>query len=154
MGKRRLSRELTLKFLYQIDPTSEFHRNNEINFDDEYELFWSTQEEDSDDDIKEFMTILARGVCENFEGIDKIISLYSDNWRISRMAKIDLNIIRVAVYEMVYLSNIPPAVTINEAVEIAKKYGCEDSGAFINGILDRIKVAKEKGEMNHDFRGN
>ena len=63
------------------------------------------------------------------------------------MSKIDRNILRVALYELVYLSGIPPAVTINEAVELGKRFGTEESGSFINGILDKIRLAKENGEL-------
>ena len=135
MGKRRLSRELALKFLYQLDVLSDNVETNQIEFDKELESFLTTQEAVGDEDTKKFMVTLARGVFENMEGIDSIITKYSDNWKISRMSKIDRNILRLAVYEMLNLSNIPHPVTINEAVDIAKKYGTKESGSFINGII-------------------
>ena len=145
MGKRRLSRELTLKFLYQYDVSLE--DNNDLkNFDEQIETFLLTQDKISDSEVKEFFIILSRGVCENLNGVDEIISKYSDNWKVSRISRIDRNILRIAVYEMLNLSNIPHPVTINEAVDIAKKYGNNESGSFINGIVDRVRIALEKGE--------
>lgn len=146
MGKRRLSRELALKFLYQLDVLSDKKTEQRLDFDKELSTFFTTQDEISDEVTKKFMVTLARGVFENMEGIDQIITKYSDNWKISRMSKIDRNILRLAIYEMLNLSNIPYPVTINEAVDIAKKYGTKESGSFINGIIDRVRIALEKGE--------
>jgi len=145
MGKRRLSRELTLKFLYQYDVYIE--QNRELNnFDEQLEGFLITQDVINDIEIKDFFIVLAKGVCDNRDSIDEIISKYSDNWKVSRISRIDLNILRIAIYEMLNLSNIPHPVTINEAVDIAKKYGNNESGSFINGIVDRVRIALEKGE--------
>ena len=145
MGKRRLSRELTLKFLYQYDVYVE--QNKELNnFDEQVEDFFITQDGISNNEIKDFFIILAKGVCDNRDSIDEIISKYSDNWKVSRISRIDINILRIAIYEMLNLSNIPHPVTINEAVDIAKKYGNNESGSFINGIVDRVRIALEKGE--------
>lgn len=145
MGKRRLSRELTLKFLYQYDVNIE--QNRELNnFDEQLEGFFITQDVINDIEIKDFFIVLAKGVCDNRDSIDEIISKYSDNWKVSRISRIDINILRIAIYEMLNLSNIPHPVTINEAVDIAKKYGNNESGSFINGIVDRVRIALEKGE--------
>lgn len=145
MGKRRLSRELTLKFLYQWDVYVE--QDKELNnFDEQLEDFFITQDGINDNEIKDFFIILAKGVCDNRESIDEIISKYSDNWKVSRISRIDKNILRIAIYEMLNLSNIPHPVTINEAVDIAKKYGNNESGSFINGIVDSVRIALEKGE--------
>ncbi len=146
MGKRRLSRELTLKFLYQYDVNIE--QNRELNnFDEQLEGFFITQDVINDIEIKDFFIVLAKGVCDNRDSIDEIISKYSDNWKVSRISRIDINILRIAIYEMLNLSNIPHPVTINEAVDIAKKYGNNESGSFINGIVDRVRIALEKGEI-------
>jgi len=145
MGKRRLSRELTLKFLYQYDVN--IGQNRELNnFDEQMEYFFIIQDVIKDIEIKDFFIILAKGVCDNRDSIDEIISKYSDNWKVSRISRIDINILRIAIYEMLNLSNIPHPVTINEAVDIAKKYGNNESGSFINGIVDRVRIALEKGE--------
>lgn len=98
----------------------------------------------------DFAVLLSSGTCQHIEAIDLLIEKYSENWKLSRISKIDRNILRLAIYEMVYLRTIPPPVTINEAIEIAKKFGAEDSSSFINGMLDKIKTAAEKGELNYD----
>jgi N utilization substance protein B len=146
MGKRRRARELTLQFLYQYDTLKESSNEN-VGLEEAIELFWTTKETFLEDEVREFTSSLILGTCENRDSIDDIINRYSKHWRLSRMSKIDRNILRMAIYELVYLRNIPPPVTINEAVELAKKYGTEESGAFVNGILDRVRVALEKGEL-------
>lgn len=145
MRKRRLARELTLQFLYQTDALKAFNSDNGL--EDSLHTFWSARNRVEEADTRTFMEILSRGVVENVKGIDEIINRYSAHWRIARMPSIDRNILRMAIYEIAYLRNIPPAVTINEAVEIAKKYGSEESSGFINGILDRVSNAKENGEI-------
>ncbi len=89
-------------------------------------------------EVVAFCLRLVNGVLENREAIDRIIEEASSNWKISRMACVDRNLIRMAVYELLYCNDIPPRVTINEAVDIGKKYSTEESGAFINGVLDSI----------------
>ena len=98
--------------------------------------FWRSFKTDSD--VKSFFTVLVVGTFRHLDEIDRIINDISKNWKLDRMAVVDRNIIRCAVFEILYLSDIPPTVTINEAIEIAKRYGTEDSPGFINGILDRI----------------
>ena len=98
--------------------------------------FWCSFKTDSD--VKKFFTILVLGTFQHLDEIDQIINDTSKNWKLDRMAVVDRNIIRCAVFEILYLSDIPSTVTINEAIEIAKRYGTEDSPGFINGILDRI----------------
>ncbi len=146
MGKRRRARELALQFLYQYDTLTESSSEG-VNIEETLKLFWGTKEIPLEDDVREFSNKLITGVCDNMGGIDEIIDRYSEHWRLSRMSRIDRNILRMAIYELVYLRDIPPPVTINEAVELAKKYGTEESGAFVNGILDRIRMSLKKGEI-------
>jgi N utilization substance protein B len=146
MGKRRRAREIALQFLYQYDSQRETCLEDS-GVKKQINLFWSAKKASVNEDVKEFATVLITGSCENMEGIDQIISKYSTNWRLSRMPTIDRNILRMATYELAYLRNIPPPVTINEAVELAKKFGTEESGSFINGILDRIRIALERQEL-------
>lgn len=89
-------------------------------------------------DIRQFYITLIRGVLENKTRIDQLIEQFSSNWKISRMGCVDRNILRIAAYEILYCTDIPPKVSINEAVDIGKLYGTEESGSFINGILDGI----------------
>lgn len=133
MGSRRTARELALKILYQKEMSS-------IPLEAVLADFWENQAYPPD--IKNFAETLGRGIAEHMDEIDSTISKCADNWDISRMAVIDRNILRIAAYEICYIEDIPPPVSINEAIEIAKKYGTEESGGFVNGILD--KIAREK----------
>ena len=130
MRKRTQARDWALKILYQSDITK---RTIEQSAD----YFWNN-EESPDPEIQEFSKRLVLGVQNNLADIDSIISKYATNWQIKRMAVIDKNILRLGVYELKYASDIPPKVTINEAVELAKTYGDYESSKFVNGILDKI----------------
>lgn len=127
MGKRRKSRELALQRLFQEDlnPNSA-------------DLFSLTEEHEVGDEIKDFYKELVHGVTSRKPDIDKLIEDHSNNWRVSRMAKVDLNILRMATYELLYSNEVPPNVALNEAIEISKKFGSEDSPSFVNGVLDNI----------------
>lgn len=136
--KRRRAREYALQLLFQLDITK-----NKLN-NKQFEGFWEDIREDND--IKEFADNLVRGTRENIAAIDETIKKAAEHWSIDRMAVIDRNILRCATYELLYRTDIPPLVTINEALEISKKYSTEDSASFINGILD--KIAKDKSTQN------
>jgi N utilization substance protein B len=99
--------------------------------------FWSIEK--ADDDVKDFANSLVKGTYENLARIDGLISKYAEHWEIKRMAVIDRNILRMGIFELLYMDDIPPKVSINEAIELAKKYGDIDSGKFVNGILDKVK---------------
>ena len=146
MGTRRQARELALQFLYQFDSLKGSSDNSE-NVEELLSFFWDRNEIAIDKDTKEFSSVLVRGTCSNIQPIDEIITKFSEHWRLRRMSTIDRNILRIAIYELLHLSNIPPPVTINEAVELGKRFGTEESGSFINGILDKIREAKEKGDV-------
>lgn len=137
MRKRTFARECALKILYRIEISKE---SIETSLKD----FWSKSADSADKESHDFAETLVKGTCENLAAIDNIISKYTDNWNISRMAVIDKNIMRMCVYEMLYRDDIPPNVSINEAIELAKKYGDVDSGKFVNGILDKIKKTECK----------
>lgn len=128
MGFRRKARELALQLLFQIDFSGD---HIEIP-----SAFWT--ENKALPQVKTFTEILVQGVLKHLSEIDQVIEKYTRHWSRDRMAAIDRNILRFAIFELLYLKEIPPKVTINEAIEIAKKFGSEDSGAFVNGILDRI----------------
>ncbi len=130
MGKRRRSREFALRVLYQL----------EISKEDIPRIIVQQKEHLSlGDESDEFAERIVEGVRKNGPEIDQLIHRYSENWRLDRMNLIDRNILRMAVFEFLYCEDIPPKVTLNEAVELGKKYGSEESGSFINGILDRIR---------------
>jgi N utilization substance protein B len=130
MGSRRKSREKALQVLFQLD----FH-----NADIEAVLkeFWDTHS--TGDKVRDFTESLVRGTFTNREIIDQMISSTVENWSIERLAAVDRAILRFATYELMYMPDVPAKVTINEAVEIAKTYGTEESGGFINGVLDKIR---------------
>ena len=147
MGIRRRSRELALQFLYQYDALIESSGEPSLPPEEQLSLFWERSDSPVQEDTKEFSSVLILGTCKNLLHIDDILTRFSEHWRLSRMSKIDRNILRLSIYELMYLSDIPPAVTINEAVELGKRFGTEDSGSFINGILDKIRIAREEGEL-------
>lgn len=140
MRKRSIARECALKILYQKDLTNK-------TVEASVENFWATglaEEGDEetptpvDHEIKEFTTRLVYGVSLEILSIDAKISSYATNWQLKRMAIIDRNILRLGCFEFFYCPDIPPKVSINEAVELAKKYGDLESSKFVNGILDKI----------------
>jgi N utilization substance protein B len=97
--------------------------------------------------VEPFFDELVRGVWRDRKAIDRIVERYSDHWRVSRMACVDRNILRIAVYEMLRHRDIPPTVSINEAIEMGKRFGTDASGPFINGILDRVRMAIDNSEI-------
>lgn len=146
--KRRKAREYVLQFLYawEINESTKNLSNYKIDLniiDEELEKFWDRTEE-NDRDIKNFAEEIIKGTLKNLKEIDLTIKKYTSNWDIERMLSIDRNILRFAIYEILNRHDIPFQVTINEAVEIAKKYSTKESSAFVNGILDRI--AKEENK--------
>ena len=129
MRKRTQARECALKILYQMDMGDQ-----EIN--QVISSFWEFQPELAE--VREFAEQLVRGTREHLPQIDQKITQYTENWQLGRMATVDRNILRFSVYELLFLDEIPPKVTINEAVNIAKKYSQEEAGKFVNGVLDKI----------------
>lgn len=137
--KRRKAREYALQILFQLD----FNKRKDTDDEKTFEEFWSTKNEKSD--IKEFTLNLVRGTITNLETIDAMIETVTEHWLLKRMAAVDRSILRFAAYEILYRKDIPSAVTINEALEIAKKYSSLESASFLNGVLDRL--AKEAGKV-------
>ena len=129
MGKRRSSRELALKFLYQFEL-------NEGDLDEQIKLF--LERNSSQEDVESFMKEFVMSLVDKMEEIDEIIQKFSDHWVLDRMTVIDRNILRMGTCELLFNFSTPPKVVINEAIDIAKKYGNEDSPEFINGILDKV----------------
>ena len=137
MRKRTLAREYALKLLYQADLLTEWDEK-EI-----FEHFW--EEHPADEEVKGYAERIVRGTLRHLATIDEIVTRYAENWELKRMAVVDRNILRQATYELLYLAGeIPPKVAINEAVSIAKKYSQEESGKFVNGILDKIYHTEER----------
>ena len=130
MARRRKSRESALQVLYQLNITKQDATTALKRFQ---EHFLPPGEAD------DFLKRLVLGVLEHFPQLDRLIEQYSENWRLDRINMIDRNILRMALFELLYCEEIPPKVTINEAIDLGKRFGSEDSGSFINGILDRIQ---------------
>lgn len=127
MGMRRRARELALQLLYQHEQTSADLEIMQRDFDE-----WTS----STDGVREFADFLLRGTLANLEKLDEELSLQTAHWRLERLAAVDRNILRLALFELTHVPDTPPAVVIDEAIEIAKKYGAEESGRFVNGVLD------------------
>lgn len=135
MGSRTKARECALQALYQLD-TSGGTADAALQG-----LFAHFEDADAAD--KRFAEQLVRGVQDVRPEIDEIIQRYSTNWKLDRMARVDRNILRLGVYELLRRGDVPIKVTLNEAVELGKKFGSEESSAFVNGVLDKIAHGKE-----------
>ena len=129
MGNRRKARELVTQILFHMEYNP---GNPEKSFEMICENFNAPKS------LRTFAKELVQGVYENRNHIDELIKKASRNWRLERMSRVDRSILRLSVYEMLFMGNIPHKVSIDEAVELGKKYGTEESGAFINGVLDKI----------------
>jgi N utilization substance protein B len=144
MGLRHEGREFALKALYQIDIRGGASRDDLVLF---YENF------PVDDRARKFATLLVEGVRAESVALDRQIASALEHWSMGRLSKIDLNILRLALYELLHLDDIPARVTIDEAIELAKRYGDKDSGRFVNGVLDQMAGQlnlKRKGEEGAD----
>jgi N utilization substance protein B len=137
MGRRRKARESALQILFQL----EF---NKPRIEKAVDQFW--KEKKASEEIRDYSNWIVKGIVSHQEEIDNLIQSLSNHWRLSRMAHVDRNILRIAVFEFLYEKDIAPAVIINEAIEIAKKYSSDESAAFVNGILDAIKKKLEIGK--------
>lgn len=154
MGKRREARERAVQFLFQYD------LNPPEDLDAALEHFWTSQRmaavvderkatwgqkievpppSADEAEMRLFAEPLIRGTLEHRDECDAIIIKHAKNWDLHRIATVDRNVMRLAIYEMLHREDIPPVVSINEAVDIAKKFSTEDSGKFVNGILDKVK---------------
>jgi N utilization substance protein B len=131
MGKRHKARELALMVLYELefrpDPAAAVLKE-----------FW--QQRAVPPEVQEFAEGLVQGAREHADEIDRVIQTNAAHWSLARIAPVERNILRLAAYELLYRHEIPERVAINEAIELAKSYGSEESGAFVNGILDQIRL--------------
>jgi N utilization substance protein B len=138
--KRRKAREYALQLLFQLDIRKEKPSATVLKH------FWT--EYDADQEVRAFAEEIVKGTFRHVTKINNVIHQCAKNWSLDRMAVVDRNVLRMAVYEILYRIDIPSSVTINEAIEIAKKYGTDDSGAFVNGILDG--VARFTGKLDEN----
>ena len=128
MGKRKKSRELALQILYQIE-MSEGEAEENFNF------FW--KHFNPSDELRKFSEEIVKGVCQHREEIDTLIEKHSEHWCLKRMTIVDRNILRSAIFELMFCPEIPTKVILNEAIELGKKFSSEKSGSFVNGVLDK-----------------
>jgi N utilization substance protein B len=138
MGTRRIARELAMQALFSMDMSCAF--SAEMLSD--YRRSFPPNKR-----VGPYFERLTDGVLKYREDIDRVIERYSSNWKVRRMACVDRNVLRLAVFELLYCGDIPAKVSINEAIDIAKKFGSSESGSFINGILDSIRTALDKHEL-------
>ncbi len=130
MGARRSGREAALQMLFQLEGSG-------VSSDQAIDLFWRTYE-DADPEGKLYADTIVRGVADNLDGIDKKVTAASQNWRLERMSRVDRNLLRLGTWELMFRSDVPRAVILDEAVELAKAFGTDESSGFVNGVLDRI----------------
>jgi N utilization substance protein B len=130
MGTRREARELALQALYQLDVTGEGDPTHGLA------LFWTHFE--AAPEVRAFARELVEGVREHRERIDGLIAASAEHWRLPRLSRVDLNLLRLATFELLARPDIPASVTLNEAIEIARRFGTDESAAFVNGVLDHI----------------
>ena len=149
MTTRRFGREWAVQFLFQ-------HDFNAGDKDRSLDDFWALQ--NVDPESRPFAADLIQGVLDHLHELDERIQVYADNWEVKRMNAVDRNAIRLALFEMLFRPDIPPVVSINEAVDIAKRFSSNESGKFVNGILDRARkdldrpsreAVKEVPSFNH-----
>lgn len=133
---RRASREAAMKLLYQLE-IQKNDRNEQIEM--------ALEDESFTDNDRAYIRGIIDGVSEKVTLIDSIIEKYSMGWKISRLSKIDLSILRIGIFEILYREDIPFSVSVNEAVELAKKYSNEEAGAFVNGLLAKVTKADAEG---------
>lgn len=138
MGMRRISREQALQALFYMDM-------HEEPLEDPVGLFRSCFAPGQS--TEPFFYLLVEGVRKNRTTIDAVIERFSNNWKLSRMSGVDRNVLRIAVFELLYCADIPPKVSINEAIDVGRRFGTESSGAFINGILDGIRQALQENTV-------
>ena len=139
MATRRDGREWALQIVFGLD------LNTRDDLDAVFDYFFETHAE-ADPRTREFSEKIVRGVVENRRQIDELIEKYADHWKIRRMGVVDRYVLRIALYELYYCQDIPVAVVLNEAIDLAKYFSNSDSGKFVNGILDRACKDLQKKE--------
>ncbi len=145
MGSRRQARECALQALYMCDSLDDWSKSAlELFFDNFHPEFAL---KDGQEQVKNsaFAHVLVDGVIENRLSVDRFIGMASQNWTVGRMSRVDRNILRLGTFEICFLPDVPPNVSINEAIEVAKRFGADESPMFINGVLDRVAGDFKRG---------
>jgi N utilization substance protein B len=138
IGARRRARQCALQILYQLD--GQAPHGGSIGLTEVLDQFWANFEEEAaqNRETVEFCEALLHGVFNHLHEIDDAIQKSTHHWRLERMARVDRNILRLSTFELLFLEDVPTQVALNEAVDLAKEFGTEESSAFVNGILDRL----------------
>jgi N utilization substance protein B len=144
MGSRRQSRERALQVLFQWD----IHGNTDHWLND----FW--EQNHTPGDVRQFADQLINGVMAHHEELDRLIGGHATNWKVSRMPVVDRNILRAALYELLWMPEVPAKVTVNEAIELAKQFADDETKRFVNGVLDHIietdpRLSDKRGELSN-----
>jgi N utilization substance protein B len=134
MGARHSGREAALQMLFQMEASG-------ASADEAIELYWRNFGADADPESRQYADQCVRGVAASREALDKHIGAASQNWRIERMTRVDRNVLRLGAWELAERPDVPRAVVLDEAVELAKSFGNDDSSAFVNGVLNRVADA-------------
>ena len=145
MGARSRAREIALQILFQYEWNSDYNIEQVLQ---EYVNGLLAGKRSDNVYTLDFARRCISGVIERREELDSIIARHAQKWRIGRMAKVDRNILRLGVYEIVYAGDIPARVAVNEAVELAKRFGTDESGSFVNGILDSVLKNEDGAEKS------
>ena len=140
MGARHSGREAALQMLFQLEASG-------VSADQVVDLFWKTFEE-ADPEGRPYADTIVRGVADTLAELDKRITAASQNWRLERMSRVDRNLLRLGTWELMSRTDVPRAVVLDEAIELAKSYGTQESSGFVNGVLDRI--ANDLGRKDPD----
>lgn len=147
MATRRDAREWALQIVFSLD------LNTRKDLDGVFEDFFSANPTD-DAEVRAFTEGLVQGVVEQRQVIDQALERYAEHWRIARMGVVDRNVLRIAIYELMFRPDVPAAVVINEAIDIAKYFSNSDSGRFVNGILDRARKELEQDRNEQKNTGS
>jgi transcription antitermination protein NusB len=143
VGYRRKSRELALQALFYLEKNqSDPEKTDKEGKEELLDLFCLNFEDEITVDTESFFLLLVKGVISSESELDSLLDNCSKNWKLSRMSSVDKNIMRIGAFELLKCPDIPSSVTINEAVEIGKKFGAKESASFINGVLDQIRISK------------
>jgi N utilization substance protein B len=134
MGARHSGREAALQMLFQIEASG-------ATADEAIDLYWRSFAADADPEGRAYADVCVRGVAGGGAALDQQIAAASQNWRVERMARVDRNVLRLGAWELEHQADVPRAVVLDEAVELAKAYGTDDSSAFVNGVLNKVAEA-------------
>ena len=144
MGTRRRAREAALQFLFQDDFLDRGRSTNATELDERFTTFSLLYQINKK--ARPYARLLIGGIFDKLDEIDGAIGAHATNWRLERIAATDRNLLRVAIFELLFQDDVPTQVAINEAVEIAKRFGTQESPAFINGVLDAVQQSRQQEE--------